>query len=674
VVDSQDEGAQPGSATAWKSRIARCKQYRDHQLVPDWAENVDYRRGKPFSADSDENRVNVNLDWTLTKNKHAQLFSQVPEIYLTPRAKRSEPAVPIFQKELNAALTRAKMGTAVDEAVVDAINASGVGVVLVRYRATTEMGEVPVVDPATLPPDQQAAVLSGQLVIPTESVPHPVDRRFDTVRLSPSDLLWPLDFARSDFDEADWLGYSGRMFWPEAQREFKLTDEDKVKVLGSGSARENLRQDSQTDAHVESQVHFDEVYYKAYRFDGDEKYFDCIRRIVFVEGLDKAVLDEKWAGQAFDKQTGQYVGALKYPVRVLTLTYLSDDCIPPSDTAIGRPQIRELVKSRTQIIDQRERSKPVRWMDVNRVDPMVMDTLMRGTYQAFVPVNGDGSRAVGEVARAAYPREDFEFDRIVKGDLNEQWQLGPSNVYAAGRSATEARDTQQNFQTRVGVERAKVAEFIVGIAEVLAGLLALYGEFSHLDETEQQRMQSWDRRSMAGEFVYYIRPDATVLLDAQGRVARLMKYLNVVGKSGYVDPKPIIAEITMLNGLDPATVMRDPEPAAPDAPNISFRFNAVDLVNPIALAMLVKSGQAPNPDDLAAAVKMLQAAHQAAGPQSMIPPTTAEEAAVRLAPGVPTTPVEPPVVAGQPPAPGTDMQPGWTPMPRVSKRIDEPGG
>src|SRR5438045_2709108 len=103
--------------------------------------------------------------------------------------------------------------------------------------------------------------------------------------------------------------------------------------------------------------------------------------LVLVDGLDEPALHEPWSGQEIDDATGKYTGACKFPIRVLTLTYISDDAIPPSDTAIGRPQVNEMIKSRSQIVMQRGRSMPIRWYDTNRVGVHVQDSLNRGTYQ-----------------------------------------------------------------------------------------------------------------------------------------------------------------------------------------------------------------------------------------------------------------------------------------------------
>jgi hypothetical protein len=430
------------------------------------------------------------------------------------------------------------------------------------------------------------------------------------------------------------------MSWAEAKYAFRLKDADREKVCGGTDRRQNLRDDvDDLSADVASDVDFDEIFYWQYRFDPAAKYYKAIQRLVFVHGIDKPVVDEPWNGQAFDEQTGQYFGACRLPIRVLTLSYISDDAIPPSDSAIGRPQVNELIRTRTQMLLNRERSIPQRWHDVNRLDPLVAANLMRGTWQGSIPVQGNGSQVIGEVARSAYPRDDYQLDQIAKHDLQEQWSLGSTQmgVFNAGeRSAAEANQIGAANAARIGYERSRVAAFFVGAAEVLAGLLALYGDLDGIPE-------GVDRRSLAQAFTFTIRPDSTVLRDANGRLQQLSQFLNLTAKSGYVNVGPVIEEMCELSDLDPAVIMKQPEGRPPDPVNISIR-NAEDVMNPIFLALLAKTGQAPGPQDLAAAQAMIAAAQG--------------RAPIPLAPA-------------QPPAQG---DPNFGPMERITKRVEEVGG
>lgn len=625
--------ADPLSVESWRHRISVCKRER-RTLVDAWEENVEYRRGKPFSVETDDDRVNVNADWALVKSKHAQLWSQTPSVVLTAKRDELKPLAPAFSRELNETLTGANVGAAMDECVLDCINASGIGAMIVRYESRTEQVDVPAVDPVAA-----AALQQGGRAVPTVKATRVTSKRFVAERFSPSDLLWPIEFDRSDWDQAPWLGRSGRMSWAEAKHAFALKDTDREKVCGGAERRQTLRDDEATGADIAADVEYDEIFYWQHRFDPAAKYFTAIQRLVFVHGIDKPVVDEPWNGQAFDPGTGQYFGARRLPIRVLTLAYISDDAIPPSDSAIGRPQVNELIRTRTQMLLNRERSIPIRWHDVNRLDPLVAANLMRGTWQGSIPVQGNGTAAIGEVARAAYPRDDYQLDTIAKHDLQEQWSLGSSQmgVFASGeRSATEANQIGAANAARIGYERSRVAAFFVGAAEVLAGLLALYGDLEGVPE-------GIDRRSLAQAFTFTIRPDSAVLRDANARLQQLSQFLNLTAKSGFVNVGPVIEEMCQLSDLDPALIIKQPEGRPPDPVNISVR-NAEDLMNPLFLALLAKTGQAPSPEELQAAQQMIAVAFGRA-PLPVVPPS--------------------------PPPQG---DPDFGPMERITKRVEEIGG
>lgn len=673
--------------SAFQSGIAACKHHK-RSVVPDWDTNIDYRRGKPFKEDSDHDRVAVNVDAPLTKAKHAGLFSQVPQVVLTPKHPAFAPAAPIFAKALNEELTRAGIGSAMDEVLPDMINASGVAAILTAYESITDMVDMPV-DPSMLPPEQQMAVMMGQAELPTQPTQRTLDARFTSTRISPRDLLWPMAFKGSDFNKAAWVGRTGRMTWAEAKRTFALEGDARERVVSDGRAGTDAAvNDADRSEILDTQevVTFDEVWYWRHLYHEDETSFTAIHHLVFVDGISKPVIDQPWSGQRYDEATGRYLGSRLPPLQFCTLTVLSDEPVPPSDTAIGRPQVDELIKSRTQMVLQREHSTPIRAFDALRVDPDIRDALMRGTWQGMLPTKGSPENVFKEIARASHPSEDFAFDKTIKTDLQEQWGLGANQMgsFASGeRSASEAAIVQSNTQSRIGQERARVVDLLLRSAQVLAGLMALYGEFEVLEELGAtlgpdgvQRLQSWDRTRINHEFGFTVRADASVLLDVEQQIARLNRLVNMIGKAPGVNAKPLLEKMVALHGEDPADIVGDPQPPAPEQAAISYRFSGEELLtNPIALAMAVKTGQAPTPDELAAAAAMQKAAWASASVPPIMPPTPGDPA------GAPPVGVMPPSAApgnlptSQPPRLPQmyDAQPAWQLPDRINTRRDAGG-
>lgn len=602
----------------------------------EWKTNVDLRLGRsgavyagglPTSDEDMGTRAEINPDWSLTKTKTANLYSQTPSVQLSHENEAYAPALAPFAKALNYELgdKRANIGVPMEEVLNDVVNASGVGGILVGYMARYETVQMPSVDMAHLPPDQQQLMMqSGQVsMVPVQRVS---SYKFFGSRVSPTDLLWPKSFKGSNFDDADWVGHTGLLSWSEAALEFKLTEAQKESVLEGDEpkAQDDLRADGDRGQTVGFEnVKFDEIFYWRYKIDPLEPNLKAIWRMVFVEGIDQPVIDEPWIGQKKLPGSSQLIGAMKFPLQFLTLTYISDNPIPPSDSAAGRPQVNDLRQSRRQMFMNRDRSRPLRWFDTNRVDRMVQDNLMRGDWQGFIPTNGPGDRSIGEIARATYPPEDMAFDRQTQADLMASWQIGPNQagtVTTGEKTKAEIDTTQANFATRIGQERGRVQRLLLNVAEILGSLMALYSDFPNLSPEERQRMQgAWNMKQILSDLVFKVRPDSTIMLDVNQQIDRLTKLLNITAQSGLVDVAQLIAEIAELSGKDPATLMKKPEPPAPQEATMSFRFTGKeDLWNPVVMGLLVKNKQAPSPEDMATAEKILQAA--AAGVAAVAPP------------------------------------------------------
>ena len=641
----------------WLARIAASRKRRDDR-VSEWQQNVDLRKGA-FGRTTDRydriavrasGGVSVNQDWPLTKAKIAQLYSQTPEVRLSPKDDRFKQAIAPFGRELNAVIEDASIGSTIEEVLADVVNASGIGAVLVSCEMRTEPREVPTMDPSALPPEMQAAVMAGQAQIPTETVEAPVDIQYLAQRISPADLLTPDDFTGSNYDKARWLGEEGRMTWPQAQANLGLTDAQKDKALGAdkraGGTAHSLNTDTQQFRDTEV-VNYTQIFYWRHFYHADEPNFRALQRVVFVDGLDEPVINEPYQAQQ-RTEGGRLIGVTENPIRVLTLTYISDDSLPPSDSSIGRFQVDELEASRDAMVQQRKHSIPIRWFNPTMVGPGAKSLLEKGTHQGFIPLM-NGERGIGEVARASFPQERFEFDRIIKNDLTEIWQVGTNQAgaFSSGeRSAREAGIIQQNFQRRVGQEQDKVSKFFIGIVKVLAGHLALYGTFDLPDELGQIRHE------LANGVSYSTRVDATVRLDAEEQIERLTRGLNLTAQSGFVNAKPIIEKIWELLGEDPAKVVIDPQPKPPEPVKVSVS-NAQDLSDPVFLALLMRTQQGPHPEDLQAALK-LRAASQVGMPLPTPPPAPMDG---------PPRDVQTPEMANA----------GWDAAPRVERRTEDGG-
>jgi hypothetical protein len=665
----------------WRARIEACRKARDPNVTGIWRDNVAFRVQKPFAPDitnedqDSPDQIAVPADWSRTRAKGAALFSQLPRVSLDATLKQYVSAVPQFEKIVNFYVPKAGAAAVMEECTMDAVNAAGHCGAMAVYEATFgEPVQVPTIAVNLPPPLIQAGI--ALKLIPTTTVRPPVSERFRWYRISPANLLRPVEFTGSDWQRAPWLGHEGTKPWPEAVRDFKLTESDKSECCQSGEGTvDTLAGQVNLNGEAVGEIcKYQEIFYWGCGVVPGELRFEAIYRIVFVTGKEAPVIHEAYRGQRWNAEAREFVGVTRLPIEVGTLTYISDKAIPPSDSEIGRPMVLEQIRSRSQMILQRTRNLPVRTVDVNRVTPAVLDLLMRGMWQGFIPVSGPGDRAITQVASAAFPREDFSFDQVSNRDLDDAWSMSPNQMgsFSGGeRSAREAGIIAGAYASVIGVQRAKMVKFFLGLVETTMGLLQL-----HLDRHEAepivgpdgvQKLDAWDRSKIAGKFVASVRQDATVLLDTDVRINQLMKYLNLVGKSGRVNIDPVIEEITALSGIDPADVMLPPRQPAPEPMNVSWRMSGTeDLTNTLAVAMLVKGGQAPSPDEINKALELQRQAGLLPMTPSPAPPVPGAPGAL---PALPPPPPPPPALPAGPPNPDQ-----WQAMPRVTKRPDEIGG
>jgi hypothetical protein len=610
-------------------------------------ENVNYRAMRPFSDVSDgagesgTDRVALPEDWARTKAKTADLSFHLPKIVALPGRPEFTDAAPVVTSLINRTLRRMDAHYTMDECLADVINAAGVMAVVVGMDIRTET--IPVstapagapVDPAA-PPVAETPVTRRVYQSPTLN------------RISFADLLWPSEFGSSNWRKARWLGYQTSMTEAEVRghtkwripKDWKIESTAKVETL-SDDLRASSDQQNKTPT-----VRVTIVWYYAAAFDEDKTHPECLRTLTFVTGIDEPVEEGDADEQVWVPETpaippsppspefpegskgspavrGHYEGLTRLPILVETLVYVSDLAVPPSDSQIGRSSVRELMRSRSQMIRQRDHSIPIRWYDTNRLDETIVDSMRAGRWQDMIPVNGPGDRVIGEVARAAYPRDNFTFDAIIKQGLDQSWSLSNNQLSqpnAETKSATEVNAVSSASQKRSDYEKERVNRFVVAIGEVVFSLMQRYETYDDyvtvVGPDGADALQAVTPEMVKGQFEFDFVADSSDRLDAQTRQANLFKAYNLMANSASTNRRALEAAVWTELGHDPKKFMSPPAEPAPEAPNVSFRFGGEDLLNPMAVAIMLKS-QEITPTDIQAAALMIKdavAQVQAANP------------------------------------------------------------
>lgn len=683
----QTDQAPPKKKLPWRQWIAAAENNRRRLLDGWWRTNVDYRVQQPFGGigDSDQtyDRIAVPEDWSRTKQKTAQLMFKVPKILATATRPEWRQAEGVVTAAVNQVLKdQCHASYMVDEVLADVINAAGLMISVIGIDVRTEDYQVPGPAVQQFDPVTQAMTMAPG---PMATMQRKTYQRITWDRVSPALFLWPVEFTKSHWAEAPWLGYEVYLPLEAAKKRFNLPPDFEASSrrpkLLSADIEEGTLQHKDTTETVKVTV----IWYYTANYDPTINNPQHISRIVFVEGMDEPVSDgptdwQEWIPEQPEVPSmpavpgqppppppkpavpGHFRGITSLPIRVGTLAYISDLAIPPSDSQAGRPQVREMIRSRSQMLRQRDHSVPVRWYDVNRLDELVADKLRSGEWQDMIPVQGPGDRVIGEVARASFPKENFQFQTIISNDLDQAWALSSNqlgSVNPTTRSKFEVQTVETATQTRLLYEKERVNRYVAEGAEVVWGLMQrffdqpMYVELIGQDGAAM--LQQLDVAARTGCYTFDFLTDSSDRVDITARQATLQKMYNLMANSPNTRRIELEKEIWRTNGLDPAKfVVEQPPAPPPEKPNVSYRFNGADLLNPMAVAILQKSGTPVTPEDIKAAVLMIRDATQLmSGVQPLPPP-----------PGVTPGNAVPPLTAPPP------VTPPETPEPILKRAVD----
>jgi hypothetical protein len=592
--------------TKWKSRIEKSAELLKNRHRSEWRENTGALETRPLKEKPEKDLIVVNKDLPRVKQKMAQLFYQVPEVQLKPRREDYAPAAQVFQPVLNFFLTkRIKTDVMMREVLTDVLGVSGIGVSKLGYECVTEDVQMPMQDASQLPPELQLSALQQEPQM--ETVPRCIYENYFWNRISPAKFVFPDEFTGSDFDEASWLGFEFRIPLEEAKRKYGLSDD----FQGSGPD-ENLvsavSEDKQR-AQGTSTVRGWEIWYKAALFDPSVKHPCQHRVLVIIDGKDEPVRHRDSPYQKYDPMTGKLMGMHRFPIRVLTLTYIPDTAIPPSDTSVSRPQVRELWRSRTQMLEQRQKSMPWRWADKSRLDDQTLESIEAGEPQDIIMTDGPGDQVIGEVARANYPSEKFEFDRVIEGDIAEQWAMGRNQLGMETTGETtkaEVQTMQGNAGVRLDYERNLVLRYWLAGVEEVATLIQMFADDEDYVEIVgpqgQATIAPWDRTKVAGEFLFDVKPDSALRIDAVQERADSIHLYQMMANDPFINRFKLAEAVVRRHNLDPTHIMQQPPPKNPPEPNISYRFSGTDFLTPalpLILKILEKGGIVIDPETVA---------------------------------------------------------------------------
>jgi hypothetical protein len=612
-IDLPEEGI--GSAKFWCDAIEASRQRTDKE-VDIWKPLLDaYAGGRARMenlATSDE-QININVGFYHVEQKIPNLFFQTPALQVTPRVIAAQASAPIVQAVMNSliGLDGIDAKSLIDELLRDCLITSGFGASKIGYSAVTQkvseptgrlepaidpLTQTPMADPVTGQP-QMTEALNPDGTPETKDVERVIWDEIYWRRIAPENLLLPASFLSTRYDEAPWIGF--RFF----------------------ADREQLSRDYGLDAGALADVNFDklvvtardleaiksqpvacgyEIWYRASYVDPKQPNPERIRRLVILEtgggGRGEYATEVRAHGdspyQTF-KPTGEFQAGMKgFPIHPLCFRSRPNTAFPGSDCYVLKDVAHEKNLARTQMIQQRKRNLPMSGFNKSKIDVNTIAQIERGSVQSLIgfdgPVSDDDLRPL---RNAAFPPENFSFDRINQQDIDRLGASGANNQGLGNENAdtaTEATIIARATETRLANERNNVLGWLTRGAGKLLGLLQLTAREEQLVEMVgpdgAKQFATWNREAIQGEYAFKVRPDSSVRLDAAQEREKTLRLYNLTANAPGINHTELLRAVVEAFGYDPTKLVGQPQPAPqpePDKPKVSVNLKGEDL-NPAA--------------------------------------------------------------------------------------------
>jgi hypothetical protein len=622
----------PAQVDVWRRRITAALE-GTKAAIEQGKTNVARYTGKYLTAMPAEDECLVPTDFYFVESKKAQLFYRLPDVFLKPQQPGLDDAAIVFQAALNEKLGPQGVNVlpTVQQVIFDLLCPTGFGAVAIGFQTEIDgTQEVPLGPPMVDP-------LSGmEIPAPTETIPNIVATWFFIEHIKPGDLLVPPEFVGLDFDKSPWIGQRFHEDVPDSTEGGDSgADERRLTPLPSGA-----------QAALRKQRTGYEVWYRAHLFDADVKHPDKIRTFkVYDDDKEAPVTVRDHPHQRYATPAGKLLKGMQgYPISPVTLRYVSDTWMAPSDATMARNTADELSKGRTQMLRSRDRNMPQWGYDSTRVDKDIQGKIERNEIQGGIPFTGSGQDATWPIQKGNAPKETYTFNDIAQSDLQRIWRMGSNQIGVlddkGSRTATEQQITQNASQEAHEADRSVILNWYVQkVVAKFASLLQLYAteqEFVELVGADAQRVKSvppelaqqakaagqdarvlvpWTLDTIAGPFTFSAKPNSQLFIDAAQEKKQLMDLYNFFANEPTVNRAELTRAILARYGFDPSKMMQPPPPkqSAPPAVALSVKgddFNPNMPQSPILLDALSKLGV---PIDL-------QAVAAAQAVAAMVPP------------------------------------------------------
>lgn len=621
----EQEAVLPADLGFWRAKVkesdARLEQYKDL-----WQTNRERHQPPPAQLKTSTNRydVNPNIDYTQVEQKKALLLFDRPEMVLTSETPLGDDpalqdAVVVHTAVLNQKLGPKPHGVDVKRVgqlcLTDALAISGFGWSIIGYSNVSVPVEVDVPD-ETKPPTVEAGPDGMPQLVPAmkkQTVRVPLKETCFWSHASVGKAIIPADATTADSDDWPYAGTKFSMPRAVALREFNLPADFEGTVSKDPSLIDPDA-DSQRKAPTKL-VTGQWLWYYAAQFDEREAHPDKVRELVLIDGLDDRPARHRDSPyQTFGPDNRLTADSMEgLPVQPMILGDAPDQPFPLSDSSMTRNLADQYAVYIGQSIKHRDAATSIIMYRPSALSQEQREDLEQKGYFHFWGIEDEamwppGSPPVIAVPMSAVPRDNYEGAALIRRLIESTLAIGTNQSGLANtgkRSATEIATVQGNTDVRMEAIRLRVVDWLIRGTRKLDALLQRYSDsaqwVSVLGETGVRRWAQWDKHTIAGRFLYSIRPDSQLKTDAATDRNQLMQLYSFVAKDPSWNRAELNRRLAGAFGMDPAKAIAPPQPAGPPPPNVAVKVAMADLYSPagpIAIKILQQAGYQIDPADV----------------------------------------------------------------------------
>lgn len=595
----------------WQEEVKRADAVAEPYHA-EWQENIDWYTGKSPDAKkalgTNTEHVNVNVDFYQVEQKQAQLFFETPDLQLEPKGTLmlvsqmpGQPGMPASPEQQQAigqahrALMNELLGAdyadvlqrAIHPAIKDCLSVSGTGPVAIGYEPTLRDVQ---------PPQQLGNVLNLQ-----QAVSFPIHEEWYATRFSPKKFLRPADFHSTDWDRAPWLGMRFRMPLTVAKKTFPALAAD-PNFSGTTNRDEYVLNDTNKASDASGLKYCDGVviWYRASVFDPMAAHPELFRELVIIDGLAVEARHRDSPHQEIDLKTGRLTAdsMIGNPLHPLAIRFVPDSSFVPSDSQMTRPLVRELCQFRTDMVQERDSTRPRTLYDASKLPPEVVTKIENGSIGDLIAVE-EGALAQGigaimaVVTQGTSPRQTFIANDYITRDIEKTLAIDASGAGSTdnqNESATKTAVVDRNRSVRLNHEQRQVLRWYLKLVDKFSALVCRYMTpqlaVPYIGSQQAQIWGMWDKKATSGRMAFTARPDSQIKLDAAAELKKKLDVYQMTAKDPNAVRVELLKELFGAGGFDVSKCVVEQLPEKHPEPSLGLTFKGEDLIAPQAQMVL----------------------------------------------------------------------------------------